>query len=52
MPEQCSRSFYVGENLYSRKISKAKYENGILRLSIPKTPEKKAEEKKAIAIEG
>ena len=46
-----SRSFYVGEDVKQEDV-KAKYENGILKLSIPKTPEKKAEEKKAIAIEG
>ena len=47
----CSRSFYVGEDVKQEDV-KAKYENGILKLSIPKTPEKKAEEKKTIAIEG
>ena len=46
-----SRSFYVGEDVKQEDV-KAKYENGILKLSIPKTPEKKVEEKKAIAIEG
>ena len=46
-----SRSFYVGEDVKQEDV-KAKYENGILKLSIPKTPEKKAEEKKTIAIEG
>ena len=47
----CARSFYVGEDVKQEDV-KAKYENGILKLSIPKTPEKKVEEKKAIAIEG
>ena len=47
----CSRSFYVGEDVKQEDV-KAKYENGLLKLSIPKTPEKKVEEKKAIAIEG
>ena len=46
-----SRSFYVGEDVKQEDV-KAKYENGILKLSIPKTPEKKVEEKKTIAIEG
>ena len=46
-----SRSFYVGEDVKQEDV-KAKYENGILKLSIPKRPEKKVEEKKAIAIEG
>ena len=48
----CSRSFYVGENLTQEDI-KAKYENGILMLDIPKkAPEKKVEEKKFVTIEG
>ena len=46
-----SRSFYVGENLTDEDI-KAKYENGILRLSVPKKPAKAVEAKKTIAIEG
>ncbi|MCM1025406.1 MAG: Hsp20/alpha crystallin family protein [Roseburia sp.] len=48
-----SRSFYVGENMKEEDIH-AKYESGVLRLSIPK-PETKApevEQKKYIAIEG
>ena len=45
------RSFYVGENLTDEDI-KAKYENGILRLSVPKNPAKAVEAKKTIAIEG
>ena len=45
------RSFYVGENLRDEDI-KAKYENGILRLSVPKKPAKAVEAKKTIAIEG
>ncbi len=49
----CSRSFFVGENVKQEEI-KAKYENGILTLSIPKKDPRKpeAEEKKYIAIEG
>ena len=47
----CARSFYVGENLTDEDI-KAKYENGILRLSVPKKPAKAVEAKKTIAIEG
>ncbi|MDO4307646.1 MAG: Hsp20/alpha crystallin family protein [Eubacteriales bacterium] len=49
----CSRSFYVGENVKQEEI-KAKYENGVLDLMIPKKDPKKpaAEEKKYIAIEG
>ena len=46
-----SRSFYVGENLTQEDI-KAKYENGILRLSVPKKEAKPVETKKTIAIEG
>ena len=45
------RSFYVGENLTQEDI-KAKYENGILRLSVPKKEAKAVENKKYIAIEG
>jgi len=49
----CSRSFYVGKDITQEDI-KAKYENGILVLAIPKKDQKKveAEEKKYIAIEG
>lgn len=48
-----SRTFYVGENMKQEEIH-AKYENGVLKLSIPKMDEKKpeVEEKKYIAIEG
>ena len=45
------RSFYVGENLTQEDI-KANYENGILRLSVPKKEAKPVETKKTIAIEG
>lgn len=48
----CSRSFYVGENVKQEDI-KAKFEDGTLKLSIPKKealPE--PEEAKYIAIEG
>ena len=48
----CSRSFYVGEGVKEEDI-KAKFENGILKLSIPKVENKpQVEEKKYIAIEG
>ncbi len=48
----CSRSFYVGEGVTQEEV-KAKYENGILTLTIPKKdPEKLEEKKKVIAIEG
>ena len=46
-----SRSFYVGDVLTQEDI-KAKYESGILRLSIPKKEAKQVEATKRIAIEG
>ena len=46
-----SRSFYVGGDVTEEDI-KAKYEDGILRLSIPKKEAKAVENKKYIAIEG
>ena len=48
-----SRSFYVGEEIKQEDIH-AKYESGVLKLSIPKAEEKKpeVEEHKYIAIEG
>ena len=48
----CQRSFYVGKDVTEQEI-KASFENGVLRLNIPKpdvTP--KVEEKHIIAIEG
>ena len=48
----CSRSFYVGEDVTENDI-KAKFENGTLKLSIPKMEKKpEIEQKKYIAIEG
>ena len=47
-----SRTFYVGEDVKQEDI-KAKFENGILSLSVPKPVEqKKVETSKRIAIEG
>ena len=46
-----SRSFYIGEGVTQEDI-KAKYEDGILRLSVPKKEAKAVENKKYIAIEG
>ena len=46
-----SRSFYVGEGVTQEDI-KARYEDGILRLSVPKKEAKAVENKKYIAIEG
>lgn len=48
----CSRSFYVGKDMTEEDI-KAKFEDGVLKLSIPKKEAKPAvEDKKYIAIEG
>ena len=47
---QCSRSFYVGEGVTEQDIS-AKFEDGILRLSIPKKEQPQLPETKRIAIE-
>lgn len=49
----CSRSFYVGEDIKQEDI-RAKYENGVLKLAIPKKDPKKpeVEDRKFIAIEG
>ena len=46
-----SRSFYVGDDVSQEEI-KAKYEDGILKLSIPKKSGDKVETKNRIAIEG
>ena len=45
------RSFYVGDAVTQEDI-KAKFEDGILKLSIPKKDAKAVETKKTIAIEG
>lgn len=48
----CKRSFYVGEDVKQEDI-KAKFENGVLRVSVPKIEKKpEIEEKKYIEIEG
>lgn len=46
-----SRSFYVGEGITQEDI-KAKYEDGILKLSVPKKDKKAIESSKYISIEG
>lgn len=46
-----SRSFYVGEAVEKNEI-RAKFENGILKLSVPKKDSKAVEENRYIAIEG
>ena len=45
------RSFYVGDGVTQEDV-KAKFEDGILRLSIPKKDVQTVETKKTIAIEG
>lgn len=48
----CSRTFYVGEDIEQDDI-KAKFENGVLKVDVPKRQDQpKLEEKKTIAIEG
>ena len=49
----CSRSFYVGEEVTQEEI-KAKYENGVLRLVVPKKEAKQPEikENNYITIDG
>ena len=46
-----SRSFYVGEHIRQEDIH-AKFEDGILRLTVPKKDAKQVDEKKYISIEG
>lgn len=49
---KCSRTFYVGDDVNEDDI-KAKFEDGVLCIDIPKKQEQpKVEEKKTIAIEG
>ena len=45
----CERSFYVGEGISQDDI-KASFQHGILKLFIPKEPEKSVEEKKYVEI--
>lgn len=47
---ECSRSFYVGDNIKQEDI-KAGFKNGILSLTVPKEQEKRVEEKKFIQID-
>ena len=47
---QCSRSFYVGENLEPKDVH-AKFEDGILKLSLPKHAQKELPKNPVIAIE-
>ena len=46
----CSRSFYVGENVDPRDVT-AKFEDGILKLSLPKHAQKELPKNPVIAIE-
>ena len=46
-----SRSFYVGDGVKQEDI-KAKFEDGILRLAIPKVTQQQVEDNNYIAIEG
>ncbi len=46
-----TRSFYVGEKVTEEDIH-AKFDNGVLEITVPKAPKKELEEKKTIAIEG
>ena len=48
---QCARSFYVGEGVRQEDIH-AKFEDSILKLSIPKEVKNQIEESNYIAIEG
>ena len=47
----CNRSFYVGDAITEEDVH-AKYEDGILKLSVPKKEAKAVEQTKHIAIEG
>ena len=45
------RSFYVGDNMTEEDV-KARFEDGVLHLDLPKKDAKKVPEKKTICIEG
>ncbi len=47
---QCSRSFYVGDNLEAKDIH-ARFEDGILRLSLPEVNQRQLPEHQVIDIE-
>ena len=47
---QCSRSFYVGENVQPKDVH-AFFEDGILKLTLPKAAQQKLPETNTIAIE-
>ena len=46
----CSRSFYVGDNIKGEDI-KAKFDNGMLIVSLPSSEQKQIESKETISIE-
>lgn len=45
------RSFYIGTEVTEDEV-KAKFEDGVLKITLPKKDEKKIEQKQPIAIEG
>ena len=47
---ECSRSFYVGDKLQPNDVTAA-FEDGILKLTVPKEAPKRLPEKTAIAIQ-
>lgn len=47
---QCSRSFYVGEGVEPKDVS-AKFEDGILKIALPKAEQKKLPTTTSVAIE-
>ena len=51
MQVPCSRSFYVGEAVNEEDVH-AKYEDGILKISVPKKEPEKVEKNGYISIEG
>ena len=49
---KCSRKFYVGDDISEDDI-KAKFEDGLLKITVPKKEQPKEEEtKRVISIEG
>ncbi len=47
---QCSRSFYVGEGVEPKDVS-AKFEDGILKIALPKAEQKKLPVSTSVTIE-
>ena len=47
---QCSRSFYVGDSMQSKDVT-AKFEDGILKISMPKMEPKQLPHHSTISIE-